>query len=163
MPKLTPEKEILIRQAIKSRIESLADLAVFEERKLISSKQDFVAKTTRIVAGKKAVRFCQIDFLSFTDSDSDGCEDDPVVVVSYRLHAFYQFNSDSGATNSLNNFIKLVLDVRNSFLSAPTIFFGDPNTQLKPLEQASDILTGLDPFIDLDGHFVDLTAQVELQ
>lgn len=166
MPNLTPEKEAEILAAIKAKIESVPGaINVVADEPLLDSKQD-VLKTIcfKNIDNKTEVRYLKIDFSGFTDSAEEGCEDEPVVFISYKLHLFHQFvEKRTDASSSAKDIKTLVLNLRNKFLET------DDNArslatdcESTPLVQNKFIILGNDELTGYYGHFTDLTLKVEI-
>ncbi len=163
MPNLTPEKEIQILDALKAKFEAVAGAEnVLIENPLIDSKQDAVDKlTVQNVDGQTEVKFIYISFLGFQDSATDGCDDNPVVYLTYNAHVVWGFNEKrSDDSFSEKDFKALVLNLRNKFLNKNRTILADCETS--PLVQSAFIILGDDPLTGAFGHIVDLTVKVEV-
>ena len=164
-PKLTPEKELALRQQLKTDIETVpATGAVFIKPEYFTSEQDFLdAVGKEVVAGEDLeVRFCQISFLSFEDNDQDGCEDNPAVSVRYKIHFFHQYVSErSDGSNSHDDFVAMLLNLRNNFLQTIEI---DANTEREALKQDGFMITDDESefFKGAFGHWINLIAKINL-
>lgn len=166
MPNLTPAIESEILTALKTKILSASGASnVIADEPLLDSKFD-VAKTicVRAIDNKTEVKYIKIDFLGFEDSPTDGCDDMPVVYISYNLHVFQQYrekrSDDSTSTNDVKT---LVINLRNRFLETDNRarFFGG-NAEHQPLRQNNFILLGNDPLTGAYGHFTDLICKIEI-
>lgn len=168
MPSLTSEKEAAILEALKLKVESVPGVInVITNEPLLDSKQDILRKFCVKHAGNKnktEVVYLKVDFLGFEDSLTDGCEDNPVVFLSYNLHVFqgYQEIRTDGST-SAGDIKQLVINLRNEFLrtqnNARRLAAGSEST---PLRQNNFIILDNDPLTGAYGHYVDLIARVEI-
>lgn len=166
MPNLTPEKEAEILAALKAKVASVTGaINVVAGEPLLDSKSD-VLKTIchKNLDNKTEVRYLKIDFLGFTDSAEDGCEDMPVVFVSYNLHLFHQFvEKRSDASSSAKDIKTLVMNLRNKFLeTAENARSLAADCEHAPLVQNKFIILGNDELTGYYGHFTDLTLKVEI-
>ena len=167
MPNLTAAKETAILEALGVKIASLPNAKnVIADEPLLDSKQD-VLKTicVKSVDKKTEVQYIKIDFLGFRDSTTDGCEDNPVVYLSYNLHIFQQLvEKRSDNSTSTKDVKKLVIDLRNLFLltenNARILL---PNTESQPLRQNNFIILGDDPLTGAYGHYIDLVCTVTVE
>jgi hypothetical protein len=163
---LTPEKELAIREAQGTKIALLTG-SVFVRRPMIDSKQDWVDLLGKEnVDGEYEVKYCTVDLLSFTDSEEEGCDDDPVVNLLYGVRIFHGYKEKrSDDSNSTDDFIALILNLRNAYLNAdrsvgsPAI----PKVESLPLIQSGFILLGEDPLSGAFGHYIDLQAPIEVR
>ena len=166
MPNLTTTAEALILAALSAKILAVAGVAnVVIDEPLLDSKFD-VLKTicVRAVDGKTEVKYLKIDFLGFVDSATDGCDDEPLVFIRYKLHAFQQYRDKrADGTTSTNDIKRLVINLRNEFLrtdnKARRIL---EKCETQPLKQENFIILGNDPLTGAYGHFTDLICTVEL-
>jgi len=161
---LTPAKELAIREAIRSEIETLG-VPTFSRRRLISSKQDFYAKLGTLAIGNKTeVRFVQMDLINFTDLVGEGIDDCPPVRLAYRLHVFFQFaDLRSDDSNSTDDFIKFCLDLRHLINELDEVDDGDGRKHsIGKLTQTSDILTDNDSIADVTGHYAEFLVEVDV-
>ena len=167
MPNLTDEKEAEILEALRAKVASLPNAKnVIADEPLLDSKQD-VLKTICVqnTDKKTEVKYIKIDFLGFEDSATDGCEDNPVVYLSYNLHVFQQYvEKRKDNSTSTKDVKKLVIDLRNLFLvtenNARVIL---PNTETQPLTQNQFIILNDDPLTGAYGHYVDLICKVTVE
>lgn len=164
--KLTPEKELQIREALGEKTAALTG-SVFVRRPMIDSKQDWVELLGKEnVDEELEIQACFVDFLGFTDSDQEGCDDDPVVTIDFRIHLFHEYREErSDDSTSTDDFTAVVLNLRNAFLDANRSL-GSPvlaRVETLPLVQSGFIILGVDPLTGAFGHFVDFTASVELR
>jgi hypothetical protein len=161
---LTPEKELTIRQAAGTKVAALTG-SVFLRRPVIDSKQDWVeALGVANVDDELEVRCCTIDLLQFTDSDEEGCDDDPVVTLTYIAHLFHQYKeSRSDDSNSTDDFTSTLLSLRNDFLRGGRDVPGVAKAEYLPVTQSGFIILGIDPLTGSFGHYVDLQIKVEVR
>lgn len=119
-------KEQSSRDWIKaSIIEVDPSLAVMVTPFYFSSIQDFIGQCfPDQVDGMSAAdyerfeaNFVEITFLRFQDSETDGCDDNPITFVWYNIHVFKQFKDVRGAgTNSHDELLDFVVALHNKFL-----------------------------------------------
>lgn len=164
---ITGAKEAEIRAAIKAALELLAvhptqpaDVGhVFERPRLITDRNDFVAKLSRLVADKKEIRYVELSFARFQDDDTEGCDDEPVVGMSFTLHLFQEFvDNRSDDTNSTATFTNTILAIRNYFLWNRNLA---PGMKARPVVQNELARFGQDTLTDCTGHFADLVLTVD--
>ncbi|MBS1797457.1 MAG: hypothetical protein JSS81_26780 [Acidobacteria bacterium] len=163
MPNLTPEKELLILDALKAKIESVAGAEnVLVENPLIDSKQDAVERlTVQNSDDQTEVKYIYISFLGFEDSETDGCDDEPVVTLTYNAHVVWGFNERRGDESfSEKDFKALVLNLRNKFLESRRELL--PDCEHQPLKQQNFILLADDPLTGAYSHFIDLILKVDI-
>ncbi len=161
---LTPAKELTIREALGTKI-ALITSSAFVRRPMISSKQDWVELLgSENVDEEFELKVCTVDLLSFTDSEEEGCDDDPVVLLTYRIHYFRQYKElRSNDSNSTDDFNADILNLRNSFLDEDRSLGDLAKVESLPLTQSGFILLGDDPLTGAFGHFIDLQLQVEVR
>jgi hypothetical protein len=161
---LTPEKELTIREALGEKIALITGTA-FIRRPMIDSKQDWaeiLGKTN--VDDELEVKICTVDLLGFTDSAEEGCDDDPVVILTYSVHLCNQYKeSRSDDSNSTDDFASAVLALRNKFLEKDRSLAALAKVESLPLTQSGFIILGIDPLTGSFGHFVDLQIKVEVR
>lgn len=166
MPNLTIEKEALVLAALKSKLESVAGAEnVVADEPLLDSKQDFLDTIcVQNVDDETEVKYIKIDFLGFEDSSTDGCDDNPVVFVSYNCHVFQQYKEIRGDDSASSRDIKrLVIGLRNRFLeTANNARRLAADCEHQPLRQNNFIILGDDPLTGAYGHYADLICKVEI-
>jgi hypothetical protein len=160
---LDPAKELTIRQALGTKIGNITGSA-FIRRPIIDSKQDESELLGVLnVDNEEEMHVCTVDFANFVNSATDGCDDDPMVTVTYKIHLFREYKeSRSDLSNSTDDFIALVLNLNNAFLNADRSLASLPKVETLPLAQLSDIVLGDDPLTGGTGHFVDFLARVQV-
>lgn len=163
---LDAAKELTIRTALGEKIAAIT-ASVFIRRPMIDSKNDWVDLLGKLnVDGELEVRYCTVDLAGFTDSAEEGCDDDPVVNLTYSVHLFHEYKEGrSNNSNSTDDFTAAVLSLRNAFLDADRSL-GTPalaKVETLPLVQSGFIILGTDPVTGSYGHFVDLIASVEVR
>jgi len=165
---LDAEKELTIREALGDKVAAQTG-SVFVRRPLIDSRQDWAEQLgVENVDGELEIRFCTVDLLSFTDSETDGCFDDPLVTLTYGVHLFYQYKETrSDFSNSTDDFTAMLLSLRTSFLNAnrglaPRGYPALENVEHLPLTQSGFIILGSDELTGAFGHYVDLQVQVQI-
>ena len=167
MTNLTPEKEAEILAALTAKVAAVADAVnVVADEPLLDSK-DNILDTICIqnVDDETEVKFIKIDFLGFEDSDTDGCDDNPVVFLNYNLHVFQQYKEKrSDDSTSTNDIKQLVIALRNRFLEAKNNARQlATKCEHQPLRQQNFIILGDDPLaVGAYGHFTDLICKVEI-
>jgi hypothetical protein len=162
---LDPSKELTIRTALGTKIAAITG-TVFVRRPMIDSNIDWVEKLgVQNVDQEVELRLCTVDLRDFVDQD-EGCDDDPVVNLSYNVHLFHEYKeSRSDSSNSTDDFIAAVLSLRNAFLDENRSL-GTPalaKVETLPLTQSGFIILGDDPLTGAFGHYIDLTATVEVK
>lgn len=158
---ITGENEKNIRLEIKTILEGLpVEIGnVFERRRLITDRADFVKKLSVLAADVKEIRFAEISLLQFDDSEDEGCDDEPVCILTYGLHLFQEFkDSRSDDTNSDASFNASILAIRNYFLYNRDMLSG--KAQAEPVTQPEFSQFGQDTLTDCTGHFADLILRV---
>jgi hypothetical protein len=160
---LDPAKELAIRTALGTKVAALTG-SVFIRPELFDSEQDWVEKLgVQNVDGELELKYCTVNLLQFTDSPTDGCDDDPVVFLTYQIHIFDGFTEQrSDLSNSTDDFIAKILDLRNEFLESSRNVAGVDKADYTPLTQSSLILLGDDPLTGGFGHFTDLQQRVQV-
>ena len=161
---LTSAKEKTIREALGAKIAALTGTA-FVRRPMISSRQDW-AELLGIVnaSGELELRLTTVDLAGFTDSETEGCDDDPVVFLTYRVHLFHEYvEARPDSSNSTDDFAAVVIGLRNAFLQGSRDIPGVPRAEHLPLVQSGFIILGDDPVTGAYGHSVDLEARVEVR
>ena len=155
-----------ILAALTDKIESVAGARnVVADEPLLDSKQDFLDTIcVQNSEDETEVVYLKIDFLGFQDSDTDGCEDNPVSFLSYNLHAFQQYRDVRGdGSTGLKDIKALLLNLRNRFRetdnNARLLLSG---CELQPLTQKTFIVLNNDPLTGAYGHFFDLIAKIEV-
>jgi len=155
---IAQEKEV--RAALKAWLETFPILGnVFDRRRLIVNKIDFVAKLgIDSVDGISEIVFAQIDFLKFEDSQTEGFDDCPVPILVYNIHLFREFaDLREDDSNSSDDFISAILTLRDAILNKRGYSFGVAD----PVTQDDFAQFGSDGFTDCKGHFTDLTLRVQ--
>lgn len=161
MANLTPEKEKQILEALKAKFELYAANVITDEP-LFDSKQDVVdAITIENVDQETEVVYCKLSLSGFEDSATDGCDDEPVVFLTYTAHLFRQYKEKRSDDSTSENDLKaLILNLRNKFLERGRELLAD--CEHAPLRQTTFIILGDDPLTGAFGHYVDLTCRVEI-
>lgn len=161
---LTAEKELAIRTSLGEKVAAITN-SVFIRRPLFDSKQDWTEGLGHVnIDGETEIRACTVDLYSFTDSPTEGCDDDPVVTLTYGVHLFHQYQeSRTDESNSTDDFNAAVLDLRNTFLQGSRDVAGAAGSEYLPLVQSGFIILDDDPLTGAFGHYVDLQAQVEVR
>lgn len=122
----TDVKEKASRDWIKDSINAVdATLPVMVTPFYFSGKEDLIAQLhqssvdtlTKEEYEAFEASFATITFLRFQDSDTDGCDDNPVTWVYYNIHVFKQFKDvRSAGTNSHDELLALAVALHNKFL-----------------------------------------------
>jgi hypothetical protein len=164
MCQLTKEKEKAIRAALAAKCAELTDVSVFSRRRFISSKQDFFAKLGKTVSQRTEVRFCQIDYLGFSDILGEGLDDCPPVLARYAIHVFFQFaDLRADNTNSTDEFIAYCIELRCKINNWKEVVLNDKKHLVSTLIQVSDNVTDSDTLTDVTGHYAEFTVSVEVR
>lgn len=166
MPNLTTVIESQILAALRAKVAAVAGAQnVVADEPLFDSKSD-VLKTicVRAIDNKTEVKYIKIDFLQFEDSTTDGCDDMPVVFVSYNCHLFQQYREKRNDNSTSTQDIKqLVINLRNRFLETENNARKlTANSEHQPLKQQNFIILDNDPLTGAYGHFTDLICKVEI-
>lgn len=166
MPNLTPEKELEILEALRSKVASVPGaINVITNEPMLDSKHDVLDSVCFQNADDETeVRYLKIDLLGFSDLPEEGCEDNPVVNLNYNLHLFHQLKEvRTDGSSSLKDIKKLVIDLRNAFLPFKNNArrLAENCTHL-PLVQGKFIILGSDDVTGYYGHFTDLICKVEI-
>src|ERR1043166_2577314 len=161
MPLFVIDDEQTLRSEIVEYLETFPILGkIFDRRRMITSKADFVDKLTVEAAGNVSeVQYLELELLDYKDSPDEGFEDCPIAELTYNLHLFKQFadervdnsNSDKDMTNA-------ILTLRNAFLNKRTWVSGTAESD--PLETADFTQFGQDTLTDCKGYSKDLTFKV---
>lgn len=163
--RLTPEKELAARTKLKTDLLTVGMIgSVFIKPAYFTSKADFVEQLGNQVApgDDLEVQFCQVSFLKFEDSKTDGCADDPLVYVHYKIHLFHEFRqARKDGTNSHDTFVALILNLRNKFLLTQDAV---ANSERSPLAQEQFMLTDTENefFPGAFGHYTNLITKIEV-
>lgn len=164
MQTLTPEKELEILAALKAKIVAVPGATnVIADEPLFDSKDDILdAICLQNADDETEVVYLKIDFLQFEDSETDGCEDNPVSFLSYNLHVFQQYSEKrSDDSSGLNDLKAFLINLRNRFRetdnNARQLLAG---CETEPLKQNNFIVLGNDPLTGAYGHFTDLLCKV---
>lgn len=163
MPNLTAAKEQQIIDALKAKFAGVTGASnIITDMPVIDSKQDEIdLLTVQNVDDELEIKYCYLSFLGYADSETDGCDDMPVVFLDYNAHFFAQFKElRSDNSTSEKDFKAWILNTRNKFLEDNrTLLVGCEHT---PLTQSGFIILGDDPLTGSYGHFQDLTLRVEI-
>jgi hypothetical protein len=162
-PTITDEKAG--RAALKTFLETMPILGkVFTRRRRIDSRSRFVelfGVVPPAAGGKqKIVRFCEIEFLRPVDSPTEGFDDCPLLEVVYGLHLFHEFFDGTDDSNSQDDFIDAILQLRTAFLDTRNWTAGLYNLNGDPIVANEFARFGNDTFTDCTGHFIDLLLTV---
>lgn len=163
---LTPEKEEQILEALKAKIESVPNASnVIADEPFFDSKQDYVKKLTVLnVENVRETKYIKIDYLGWRDSATDGCDDNPVVFLKYKLRSFQQYKEvRSDLSTSAKDIKVLDINLRNKFLEAENnARLLAPNSEHRPLVLISDIILDVDEPTGIYGHIAEYSIEVEL-
>jgi hypothetical protein len=161
---LTPEKEILILAAVKPKFEARIPNVITDEP-LFDSKQDVIDKiTVQSVDDKTEVVYCKLSLLEpFNDSDTDGCDDDPLTTPKYLAHVVCEYNpARSDGSSSEKDLKTIALNLHNDFLNKNRTVSGVPGCEYVPLKRASNIILDNDPLTGVYAHYIDLILGIEI-
>ncbi len=160
---LDAAKELTIREALGQKVAGITG-SVFVRRPVIDSKQDWVDLLgIENVDEEFELRYCTVDLLGFTDSPTDGCDDDPLVTLTYAVHLFHEFKeARSDDSNSTDDFTAAVLNLRSRFLETDRSLGSLERIEHLPLRQSGFIILEEDPVTGSFGHFVDLQCMVQV-
>ena len=115
---LDQAKETVIRDFIVAKAQTaLSTEKVFRTRKLFASSQDFAARTTQSYIPAFKAHYLMISLASLRDDPRKGCDDDPVVFITYALQLYRDSQEEKDAKpNSHDMLVRDTLLLRNSFL-----------------------------------------------
>lgn len=160
---VTTVDEIACRAHLKTELETMPFLGhVHIRRRNITSREDFVKKfgvLESAVPGVKIMRFVDIEFIRFEDSDVEGFDDCPVMAGVYGFHVFQEFFDGTDDANSNDDFIRSILELRDYFLESREFTAGDFFVVTEPLTMPEFAGFGNDSFTDATGHFCDVTVR----
>jgi hypothetical protein len=160
---LDPAKELAIREALGTKIAAFTQTA-FVRRPMIDSKQDWVDLLGQEnVDEEYELKVCTVDLVSFVNSATDGCDDDPLITLTYSAHLFFEYKETrSDDSNSTDDFVALILNLNNDFLQGDRDVDGVEGAEYLPVSQSSSILLDEDPLTGAFGHFTDLLIKVQV-
>lgn len=128
----------------------------------IDNRADFVAKYGVDVAAvptQKIIRFTELDFLRPVDSDTEGFDDCPVLIVTYGIHLFHEFWNVDDNSNSELDFTNGILTLRDALLETRTFAAGNFSIESQPIVSPGNVQFGNDGFTDATGHFIDFNLE----
>jgi hypothetical protein len=159
---LTPEKQEQILGALKAKF-ALEAHNVITDEPLFDSDNDVVDLICRVNADdEQEVVYCRLSLTRFLDSATDGCEDDPVVTLTYSAHLFWEFREKrSDDSSPEKDLIDLILRLRNRFL-LPDRDIGE-TAEHTPLRGVSNIILGTDPLTGVHGFYKDVAVDVVVE
>jgi|GEM_PF-6185201 len=161
---LTAALEKQIRAALAAKIGAAAANIITEEP-TIDSKHDEIDLFTKTNVDDELEVVCgKLDFLKFEDSATDGCDDNPLCTIKYRLHLFQGYKKKrSDDSTSAEDFKDLILELRNLLLK-PNRMLVSPKIEHLPLRQLTDITLDNDPLMPAlgYGHFADFEIKVQI-
>lgn len=147
--------------ALKTQLEAFPILGKIHTRRvMISNRAAFVNKYGVLVGKVKMIRFCDLEFLRFVDSDVEGFDDCPVMTAEINLHPFAEFYDDGDDANSADDYTDALLTLRNFFLETREFEAGEFHCETDPVEMPEFAQLGNDTFTDAVGHHSDLTLRV---
>lgn len=175
MANLTGTQEKAIREAIKVLIlnQTFApgttdkllpgNFPVFTSPQWINSDIDYVNKFAReFVAGqKKELRYIWIQRANFTNDETEGCDDEPLILLNYTIRVFFQFLPRPAELPEIETeFVDLIFALRSMFLKFPNAATG----QIKETDSftAPEIEQfGVDDVTGATGFFQDFSLEVK--
>lgn len=159
MTNLTAEKEQQILDALAAKFALIAENVITDDSTFDSEQDVIDAITKKNVDDELEVRYCKIDFLNFKDSETDGCDDMPVVFLTYNAHLFFGYKEKrSDASTAQRDAKTCFINLRNKFLEFNrTIMEG---VEHEPLKQRTDFILGNDELTGNYGYSIDLTVRV---
>lgn len=163
MPNLTPALESEIIEALVAKI-ALVDGAdnVIHVEPLIDSKADFIDELTiQNIDEVLETKYIKIDYLGWRDSPVDGCDDNPVVFLRYKIRLFHQYAAPRSNESTPHGDLKtLDLLLRGKFLEPNrTLAAGSEHT---PLTSLSDMLLIDDELTGVFGYSRELQIEIEI-
>jgi hypothetical protein len=135
---------------------------VITEDPLFDSEKDLVDKICRENSDQeKEIVYCKLSWLDFVDSETDGCDDDPVVRSMYGAHLFWEYKEPRSDGSTPEQDLKdLILRLRNRFLADREI--GD-DAEHTPLRGVTNIILGEDPLTGVFGYYKDVALDVTVE
>lgn len=120
---LTGDQELIIRKIIAERIAEAGMPFVVPSPVYFSNKADFWAtvapKLTKKEIETTALQHCTISYLRFEDDPAEGCEDEPLISIFYRLHVFREYEFErADESDAPDLFLKKVLRSEREFMNA---------------------------------------------
>lgn len=169
MPSITSQKEKDVLAALVRKFETVSGISnIVTTDDLLDSKQDVIAAVcVRDSDNKTIVKFCQVKYTGWRDSDTDGCDDDPVVFMRYNVHIFQAYTPKrKNGTTPYEDIKILDIELHNIFRAKNRkLYDADsnalPKCESQPLVPVSDIILNDDPLIGSVGYFRDYLLEVE--
>ena len=120
MSSLTPVNELAMRLWLKDKI-TLVDnsLVVLTEPQYYSSKQDFAKRNQRIYSNIEdfQTKYVIISYDRFSDSLTEGCDDDPLVYRYYSIDIFFEYVPKITVQKNVHNqIVETDILIREKFL-----------------------------------------------
>lgn len=165
--KLTTARENTIRAYLAAQsLIALPDYAnhIFPTPVYFASAQDFAAMVQETFVQKTyKVFYLMINFGRFEDSRTRGCDDDPVLTVSYKFQLFRETQEARNSNpNSHDQLVTDMVNLRNRFLATQDI---TPNQIVhSPLVQVGDMITIQDCeyVVGILGDWMNFRVNVEI-
>jgi len=161
------EKDILAALVVKfGAVSGVSNIVTTDD--LLDSKQD-VIKAICIKDSDNAtvVKFCQVKYVGWRDSETDGCDDDPVSFMRYNVHIFQQYTAKrKNNSTPLDDIKALDIELHNKFRDKNRKLYDAldvalPKCESQPLAPVSDITLEVDALTGVYGYFRDYLLEVE--
>jgi hypothetical protein len=169
MPAVTHEKEAEILAALVRKCEAVDDCEnVTAEENLLDSKQDFIAEIcSQDSDGATVVSYCRLFYIGWRESETDGCDDDPVTFLRYSVRIFRQHTAKrADDTTPARDIKRLDINLKNAFRAMDRRLYDADSAPLAnceslPLAPQSDIILGVDALTGVYGYFRDYLLEIE--
>ncbi|MEO6588887.1 MAG: hypothetical protein ABIP06_06115 [Pyrinomonadaceae bacterium] len=163
MPNLTPALENEIITALDAKISTVdgADNVIYVEP-LIDSKADFIDElTVQNIDSAIETRYIKIDYLGWRDSPVDGCDDNPVTFIRYKIRLFHSYSGPRSDASTPHGDIKtLDLLLHSKFLEPVRTLAA--NSEHAPLVSIQDMILNEDELTGVFGYSRELSIEIEV-
>lgn len=156
------DEQFLLEKSVEKIKDSLGINTVYDRIRSVSSIQDATRKLTVKPDARREVRYCDLEFLRFEDSQ-EGDDDCPVAVLVYRLHIAFQFvEVRPDGSNSAREFTAAILRLRKDFLESTDVFDADRIVgRYEPLVFENNAGLGTDTQTGIEAHTQDYFLRVK--
>lgn len=155
-----------LRSAVADYIATFGiTLKILKRRRLVINRNAFAQKYGVAVSGTQTaqIRFVEIEFIGWIDSDTEGFDDCPVMTARFNVHVFIEFlDNDDEDLSSDDVFLDVLTIFRDKFLESRDFAAGDYFAKSQPLTMPDNGQFGNDAFTDASGHYVDFNLEFEL-
>lgn len=169
MPAITSQKEKDTLAALVRKfgaVDGISNIVTTDD--LLDSKQDVIAAIcVRDSDNKTIVKFCQLKYIGWRDSETDGCDDNPVSFMRYSVHIAQAYTPKRKDNSTPYEDIKLLdIELHNKFREKNRkLYDADgialPKCESIPLVPVSDITLNDDPLTGVYSYFRDYLLEVE--